>query len=132
MVTFRIDAANRLVAITCTGPVTLNDLLATQTALRADPAFDPGFDLLFDLRQASLAGVDAGSLRRAAAGTPFAPSARRAYVAGDDAGFGVARMLQAFSEFEKRGDSVRVFRELDAALTWIRGAASATCAVDDA
>jgi hypothetical protein len=120
MVTYRIDRGDRLVVITCVGAVSAADLAETQAALRADPDFDPAFALLFDVRQGSLGQIDAGRLRLAAAGTPFAPTAARAYLVGDDAAFGVARMLQTFSEFEQRGDRVQVFRELDAALAWIR------------
>ena len=120
MVTYGIDRAQRLVVITCSGELTAADLPETQRRLRADPDFDASFALLFDVRQASLAQIDAATLRRTAAGTPFGAAAPRAYLTSDEAAFGLMRMLQIYSEVKKFGGPLQVFRDLDSAMAWLR------------
>lgn len=82
-------------------------------------AGDKGLHLLWDLRLArfDLSAVDvrdlAASLRTLAEGT--AP--RSAFVVAEDLEFGLVRMFQAYRDTD--GSRIGVFRELDAAVTWL-------------
>lgn len=53
------------------------------------------------------------------------PGARVAVLTGSDQVFGMASMAEAYAEIEKLNQAVRVFRDGQAALAWLRGEPSA-------
>lgn len=120
-ITWQIDPALRLVAITYIGKVTLQTLAAAQAAVSRDPKFDPGFALLFDYTQADATAIDTDAVKRIAANTPFVPGAPRAFVVADEVGYGMIRMFRSYSELAGRGDLVEAFRDRDEAIRWIAG-----------
>lgn len=78
-----------------------------------DPAFQPAFSLLCDIRRVDKIEGARHTLRDLARCSTFARGTRRAFVVREDEQFGVARMLQAFCELE--GAEVGVYRSLDEA-----------------
>jgi hypothetical protein len=115
---FEIDHAQRLVRVRVHGTMCDHDLLDADAALRDHPEFDPSFDQLIDLREATGSEVTTAGVQKLAQQPPlFAPSSRRALVVSTDLGFGMARMFELLRE-GKSGE-VRAFRELDKAREWL-------------
>lgn len=110
---YEIDGDHRLVRSRAWGFLTDAETKAHYLRIAADPAFDPSFSLLCDLRGVTQIEAAPATLRELAKFSTFARGTRRAFVVFDDEHFGLARMLQAFCELE--GAEVGVFRDLPAA-----------------
>ncbi len=118
-VTYTIDVAARTVFVSAVDPLTDEDLLAGQAALRADPFFHPDFRQLFDLRQVTAVNrISSNVLRALAAHSAFGPPARRALVVSPEpSAYGLARMFGAL--VDGKGGEVMVFRDLGDARRWL-------------
>jgi len=114
---YQLDPALRLVRSRAWGVLTDAESQAHYVGLAGDPAFDPTFHQLCDLRDVIEIDMSAGAIRRLAKASTFAPGVRRAFVAADDTHFGLSRMLQAFCEFE--GTEIGVFRTVSEAAQWL-------------
>lgn len=90
----RIDRDRRIVWLTGTGVLALEEVLRDQDRPRADPDFTPEHNLLADCREADLSQLDAAKMRVIGARSPLAPTAQRAFV-------------------------VRIFQDLDEAVAWL-------------
>lgn len=121
MFTYRIDQTQRLVTVEATGKVSIAEALDVQQRIRTDRTFDPTYAMLADYRAADLSEFDAEELRCNAENTPFLSVSPRAYVVGDDLGFGILRMFEIYNEHGKHGLVIKVFRDMDSAQRWIRG-----------
>jgi hypothetical protein len=116
---------SRLVVTRAAGVLKLRDLEENRAALLADPAFDPTYDHLFDLRGVGSIVFPTEDVERATSVRAFSEASRRAVVAPEDLSFGLARMYGAH-----RGDLselVRVFRDLDQALRWLERDPESPC-----
>jgi hypothetical protein len=120
MITYTIDPTRRLVAVTVTGSLTLEDALMFQSRVKAHAAFDPTFSQITDCTNVAVHDLDASGLRAIAMNAPYKPGARRAFVVAKDLGFGLGRMFQTYSEDTSRGD-VGIFRDYREALAWVLG-----------
>ncbi|MEP6494734.1 MAG: hypothetical protein ABJF01_18760 [bacterium] len=116
--TYAIDAPHRIVTTSATGVVTMEDILFVRQRLQSDAAFDPQFHQLLDLRAATDIAIAAPSMRRIYGRSVFVLGVRRAFVAETAEQFGIARMFAALSEHY--GHDVRVFRDFDLAVAWLR------------
>jgi hypothetical protein len=87
---YAIDEERRFVFIRLWGDVTDELLMEHAAALRSDPRFEPGHQLLVDLRGASISAVSTDFIRRFR--SPFDREARRVLIVDDVAAFGMARM----------------------------------------
>ena len=114
---FEIDVARRLVVCRCWGVLTSEDLVKHYRALGADPAFDPTFSQLGDLREVTAYDVDTRVLSSQALVATFAPSARRALVAPSDVGFGLSRMYGSYAQ--SASQNLQVFRAMREAEQWL-------------
>jgi len=114
---YELDLTRRLVRTHEWGVLTEEDLRALYEKIRTDPAFEPTFCQLCDLREVTKITTTADALRSLAQTYTFSPGSRRAFVVGRAVDFGLARMFQAYSEVE--GQTVEVFREMDDALEWL-------------
>jgi hypothetical protein len=116
---YSIDQARRVVSSRGWGDLTDADLADHQAALLADPAFDPTFAQLCDLREVtSESQVTVLGVRYLAGRDVFAPWARRAFVAPRPLSFGLARMFALLRK--SRGElAIEVFRELPSASHWV-------------
>ena len=83
----------------------------------ADPAFAPSLRQICDLREVAAIEITTDILRELAESSVFLPGTKRAFVAPQDAHFGLARMLQTFCEFE--GTIIGVFRSMGEAERWL-------------
>ena len=114
---FEIDVARRLVVCRCWGVLTSEELVAHYRALSSDPAFDPTFSQLADLREVTAYDVDTHALASQTLVATFAPSARRALVASSDVGFGLSRMYGSYAQ--SAAHNLEVFRAIDEAERWL-------------
>ena len=114
---YELDLALGLVRTKEWGVLTEDDLRELYERIRSDPAFDPSFRQLCDLREVTKITTTAEALRFLAQSRVFSPDSRRAFVVGRAVDFGLARMFQAYSEVA--GQTVEVFREMDEAEAWL-------------
>jgi hypothetical protein len=114
---FRIDVARRLVLSRAWGIVTAQDLFDHYTALAADPAFDPAFPQLIDLREIERVDMEPSIIRRHALEYLFASGTQRALVTASNIPYQLARMYGHFAAYVPQ--NVRVFRDMHDALQWL-------------
>jgi hypothetical protein len=120
MVTFQIDANERLIRTLCTGHVTLAEVVAHFQQLAADPACPNFLDVLLDLRT-----IDSlphtGQLEAVTREVRKVQSKVRfgvcAIVVERDAVFGVFRMFEVMAQ--DHFTAIRVFRAAAQAEAWL-------------
>lgn len=112
-----IDVARGLVLTREWGELSDGDLRGLYECIRTDPAFDPSFRQLCDLRAVTKITTSVETLRFLAQTSIFQPGVRRAFVVGREVDFGLARLFQTYSEGE--GGTVEVFRDISEAETWL-------------
>jgi hypothetical protein len=114
---YKIRPELNLVLTRAHGVLTEEESWLHYEKLKNDPAFRPSFGQLCDLTDVTDLQASPAFLRRLATLAVFSPQARRAFVAPRPAHYGLARMLQAFSEFE--GSVVGVFASIEEAEAWL-------------
>src|SRR5271157_4619439 len=114
-----IHKEQRLVVTIEEGPVTFDDMRASQDRLLSDPDFDPAFDQLSDATLATGSDLSPNNLGRLYDRRVFSDTSRRAVIAPTSFTYGMARMLQTYVEISKNGPRVEVFRDRAAALKWL-------------
>lgn len=115
--TYRIDVARRLVLTRVWGVFTAEDLKGHFNGLAADPAFDPTFSQLADLRDVTEVELDPPAIRRHALERLFRPSALRALVVSTPYHYELAHIYAAFAKYASQ--NVHVFRDMHAAEEWL-------------
>jgi hypothetical protein len=114
---YTLDHANRMVRSRAWGVLRIGEIEDLYSRLAADPAFDPTYRSLGDLREVTEIAVTSNELAASAALPVFERGARRALVASRDAVYG---MLRAFASFNERmGATVRIFRDIEIAEAWL-------------
>ena len=116
-ISYEIDPKRRLIISRLTGIVTDEDVHEQRRRLSADPQFDPNYKQLIDLTGITEVRVTGATVRGAASVQYFAPGTRRAFVAGTDLTFGLARMFALRAEGE--GQTIEVFRDRKQAEEWL-------------
>lgn len=114
---YSIETALRLVLTRAWGTLTAADFLGHAQSLGLDPAFDPTYHQLLDLRDVTALDFPTSTIREMAYQSPFRSGARRAIVVNSDAMYGLARMFQTLRE--PVADHIAVFRDLPSALDWL-------------
>jgi hypothetical protein len=119
MINCEIDPVRRRVQVIATGMLSVPEIIEALAALKANPAFEPGFDMLADFSGASTAAIKSNRVSELSRHMVFAPHARCAFIVGSSADYGMLRMFQAWSEQKPRDGYIAVFRDLRSALTWL-------------
>jgi hypothetical protein len=113
-----IDKKNRLVVVTATGVLAVDEILEFRRQFSSDPDFDPDFSQLGDLSGVTKVVLTAAEIKMLAETGPFSHTARRAFVGLRPEVYGLARMFEIVRGL--RGDQhVRVFHSRDEALAWL-------------
>lgn len=118
MLDYRIEAG-RIVAVTATGQITLDEIDAFWRRLAEDPDFRPSQHLLVDIRETSLSELAPDTMRAIASRSVLADAARRAYVVSDDLQMVMAKMLATFVEIAHPGRQLQLFQDPEQARTWL-------------
>jgi hypothetical protein len=116
-ITYKIDLERKLVVTRIWGAATEDEVAEHNRSLRVDPQFDPHFRQLADMSGVTELLVSTKVIRDTAHDQYFAPGSRRAFVASDDAAFGLARMFALHAE--GMGQTIHVFRDRAAAEKWL-------------
>ena len=116
-ISYDIDPAQRLVTSRLWGGVTEDEVHDHNRRLRTDPTFNPGYRQVVDMTGLTEILVSTDMINETAHDQFFNAGVRRAFIASDDAAFGMARMfaLQA----EGLGQTIEVFREREKAEKWL-------------
>ena len=119
-VAYSIDSARGLIRTTCSGPVTLKEVVEHFQTLRQDPLFMGKLDVLLNVSDANLlpetSNLDrvVAELRAFQGESPFRACA---IVASSDPMFGMMRMFEVIAGNNFR--AIRVFRDVAAAESWL-------------
>lgn len=116
-VSYQLESARRLVRSRAWGVLTDAEIEAHYARLVQDPGFEPNFRQLCDMTEVTRIDATAEMLRRLAQRAIFSPGTQRAFVAVQDAHYGLTRMFQVFCELE--GTRVEIFREIADADAWL-------------
>ena len=114
---YSIDPGRRLVTTRIWGTATDEDVLGHNRRLRADALFDPTYRQLADMSEISEILVNTSTIEEISRGQLFTPGTKRAFVASDDAVFGLLRKYELHAD--SLGQTVRVFRDRKAAEAWL-------------
>ena len=114
---YEIDPQRRLVTSRIWGAVTDTEIFDHNQKLRTDPRFDPSYQQLVDMTGITEIGVSTSTINETSLDQFFEPGTRRAFVATDDAVFGMARMFALRAE--GLGQTIQVFREEGRAREWL-------------
>ena len=115
--TYRIDVVRRLVLSRAWGVYTVQDLFDHFAMLAADPAFDPTFSQIVDLREVERTELTPPIIRRHALERLFNSTAQRALVVSSAYHYELARIYADFARYAKQ--NVRVFRDMHDAEEWL-------------
>lgn len=115
--TYEIDLPRRLVLSRAWGVFTEQDLLGHFTRLGADPAFQPTFSQLADLRDVARAELRKEFIRRHALENLFDRYAQRAIVVSCAEHYELARIYATFAQYAPQ--NVHVFRDMHDAEEWL-------------
>ena len=89
-----------------------------------DPEYDPEVPEVYDLRQMKADHLSSQGIRNLAKLNEEmhrdTKPVRVAFIAADDLGYGLARMSRPYIH-DNRGENIRVFRDEESALEWVRG-----------
>ena len=114
---YEIDPQRRLVTSRIWGAVTDSEIHQHNATLRTDPRFDASYQQLVDMTGITTIGVSTSMINETSLDQFFEPGTRRAFIATDDAVFGMARMFALRAE--GLGQTIQVFREEDQAKEWL-------------
>jgi len=114
---YTIDTKNQLVTSRLWGAVTEDEVHEHNRRLRTDPDFVPSYRQLVDLTGITEIKVGTNLINETSLDQFFAPGTRRAFVASDDAAFGMARMFALRAE--GLGQVIEVFRDPGKARDWL-------------
>jgi hypothetical protein len=113
-----IDRERRLVGIRFWGPVTRADFDRVRIALLRDPAFDPSFNVIADLRGADMREISLADVESVAGQSLLQSTARRAILADRSDQLGLARLYSTLRGIAGQ-ESTRVFWEVQEAASWL-------------
>lgn len=116
-INFVVDTQRALVLSTAWGEISAHELLQNERSLGQAAGFSPGMRQLGDFRAVTVPRVSWKDMRELAFHSPFAPSARRAFVVGSEEMYGLARMYQMAAD--RDDENMQVFRDLAQARRWL-------------
>lgn len=119
---FSIVIADGIATVRVDGTPILADIQKAVRALVADPGYSAALNSLWNFRNASLAAIQLETLRLLAdflAEIGLQPPSKTAFLMATDLDFGIGRMWEGYAALKLPAER-RVFRDIDAALEWLR------------
>jgi hypothetical protein len=120
-VNWAVHASGRFAVLTIEDPHTFEEWRSTVLAMVAATSADPQMCLLVDRRHSTPPSLEEVKqmIDFFEQNRPVLARRSAAIVVADDAGFGVARMIELRSRLELPDGTIRVFREYDHAFRWL-------------
>lgn len=115
---YTIDPVRRVVFSRAWGILTDEDLLEHQRQLKADPAFDPSFNQLFDFRCVTESQLTGEGVRQLARRNAFGAHAKRVFVVLSPVMYGMMRMFEILTSDDPDELQVQV-SQIDEAYQWL-------------
>ncbi len=109
----------RLVVSLGWGRLSFADFRLQQDALTQDPDFDPAFDQLVDVSEATSLALSIEEAKTIATRGIFKPTSKRAVIAINPEVFGMGRMMDVYHAMATGRDKVRIFYDRESALRWL-------------
>jgi hypothetical protein len=126
-ISYCIDSEQGVVISRAWGTVTGAEVHAHERLLRAEPAFEPAFRQMIDVRDTTRIDMSTTMMQHIAETRVFRRGHRCAFVTSSHDQFGMARMFASFASL--RGDEVEVFREWSSAADWLGLSGEIACDV---
>ena len=117
--TYSIDPQRRLIVSRASGVFTPDDVLAVRQQAARDPAFDPTYDQIIDLAQATDLKFDYDTMLAVAASSLSQSFVGRAIVARNAEQYSLACIFQVASE--QSGQRIDIFATFEEAAEWMGG-----------
>jgi hypothetical protein len=114
---YTIDPGLRLVISRAWGLFTNEELITHYQRLRTDPAFDPSFRQLVDLRAVQALDMAPVTLETVAQLRVFAPGSRRVLLTSSLPQYGAARRFARYAEAVDQ--EIRVLYDAESAEAWL-------------
>jgi hypothetical protein len=114
---YEIRPSMRLVISRAWGVLSAAEVAEHYRVIAADPAFDPGFSQLADLRQVEHVDMSSPSVRREALETVFSSRSLRAFIARTDEQALAANLYAVYGKYVRQ--NIQVFREVRDAEKWL-------------
>jgi hypothetical protein len=121
-ITHQIDRKAAFIRTTCSGPVSIREVLDHFRTLGTDPLCPPELDVFLDLREVTSLPTSDQILEVSAAIAGLAPKVRFracAIITDRDALFGMSRVFSVFADDYFK--AIRVFRSADDGKRWLEG-----------
>src|SRR5256885_2044489 len=93
-----VDVGRRLILTTGSGVLTTEDVVSARQQALGNPAFDPTYNELFDIREVTAVQMSGAEMARIAASSVLTRRVRRAFVAKTHVQYNMARMFSSLSE----------------------------------
>lgn len=116
---YSIDPHRRLVVSRASGVFTPDDIVAVRQLVARDPAFDPTYDQIIDLTEATDLKFDYDTMLSVAASSLSQSFVRRALVARTAEQYSLACIFQVANE--QSGQRIDIFATFDEAADWMGG-----------
>ncbi len=107
----------QLVVVHMAGRIGFREIVAMRDRLLADPAFDPAYRQVIDLRQADPASLSADDVSRLSQSMRPSQGARHAFVTAGELSYGLFRMYALHATTD--GRESEAFRTLEDACRWL-------------
>jgi hypothetical protein len=117
--TISIHPQHRLIYAKQVGLASREEIIRQRLELSRDPAFDPSFDAIIDLREGDLSALQSSDITSLASTTTLASQSRRVFVADTADKFGLMRMYETRRELSGGDERIRIVATLDQALEWL-------------
>jgi hypothetical protein len=120
-VNWTVHPSGRFAALSVEDPYTFDEWRSTVLAMIDATKTNPTMSLLVDRRQATPPSSEEVKqmVEFFEQNRPVLSRRSAAIVVADDAGFGVARMIELRSRLELPGGTIRAFRQYDDAVAWL-------------
>lgn len=114
---YKIFPQKRLIVVSYTGVLTLEEVLVIRKKSSADPDFDSSFNVIDDISGVVSTAINFNEVSQIAGQSVSQQGVKRALVAVTDLQRGMAHMYQKMSE--SAGHIFRIFESYDLALAWV-------------
>ncbi|MDH5393874.1 MAG: STAS/SEC14 domain-containing protein [Gammaproteobacteria bacterium] len=116
-VSYQIFADKKLIIVTYSGALTLEEIMNARKESAADPAFEPVYNVIDDVRAVLSSSINFNEIASISGKSVLNAGVKRALVVSTDLQKGMAHMYKVLSE--SSGHTFHIFEDYDQALAWV-------------